>query len=105
MASPLTQITFDFAPAEESEQTSTAPAAQVTEKKPEEATVKIVNETKPKPQNPFSIAGKRGRKSLKEIDQNADLIQIPEDEILFNWGSGCHVQGEPIADPVLGNRI
>lgn len=83
MASPLTQITFDFAPAEESEQTSTAPAAQVTEKKPEEATVKIVNETKPKPQNPFSIAGKRGRKSLKEIDQNADLIQIPEDEILF----------------------
>lgn len=27
--------------------------------------------------------GKRGRKSLKEIDEQADLVQVPEDEILF----------------------
>ena len=28
-------------------------------------------------------AGKRGRRSLKDIALNADLIQVPEDEILF----------------------
>lgn len=80
MARPLSQITFDFAPAEETEQVSAAPVA---EKKPAEASVKIVNEAPPKPQNPNSATGKRGRKSLKEIDLKADLVQIPEDEILF----------------------
>lgn len=30
-----------------------------------------------------SIAQKRGRKSLKEIDAQVDLIEVPEDEILF----------------------
>lgn len=29
------------------------------------------------------VANKRGRKSLKEIALSADLIQVPEDEILF----------------------
>jgi len=29
------------------------------------------------------LPGKRGRKSLKEITRSADLIQVPEDEILF----------------------
>lgn len=80
MARPLTQITFDFAPAEETEQ---IPNARVAEKKPAETAVKIVNEAPPKPQNPISVTGKRGRKSLKEIDLKADLVQIPEDEILF----------------------
>ena len=80
MARPLTQITFDFAPAEETEQVPTAP---VEEKKQAETAVKILNEAPPKPQNPFSVTGKRGRKSLKEIDLKADLVQIPEDEILF----------------------
>ena len=32
---------------------------------------------------PKKIASKRGRPSLKEIDINADLVQIPPDEILF----------------------
>lgn len=30
-----------------------------------------------------TAAGKRGRKSLKEIAISADLIQVPEDDILF----------------------
>ena len=34
-------------------------------------------------QEPAIIAGKRGRKSLKEIAISADLIQVPEDDILF----------------------
>lgn len=32
---------------------------------------------------PPSATGKRGRKSLKEINLNADLVQVPEDDILF----------------------
>ena len=33
--------------------------------------------------DPQPTPGKRGRKSLKEISLNADLVQVPEDEILF----------------------
>lgn len=40
-----------------------------------------------KPKDPATIIkkfpGKRGRKSLKEVDHDAGLINIPEDEILF----------------------
>lgn len=80
MAKSLTQITFDFSSTEEAEQ---VPVVPVTEKKPAETAVKMASETKIRPQNPFTIPGKRGRKSLKEIDQKADLVQIPEDDILF----------------------
>ncbi len=34
-------------------------------------------------QRPKKTLSKRGRPSLKEIDINADLVQIPPDEILF----------------------
>jgi DNA-binding transcriptional MerR regulator len=34
-------------------------------------------------QSPKKPLSKRGRPSLKEIDVNADLVQIPPDEILF----------------------
>ncbi|MCW3107201.1 MAG: transcriptional regulator [Segetibacter sp.] len=40
----------------------------------------IVKEKKPKVKKPPQ---KRGRKSFKEIDAEVDLIEIPEDEILF----------------------
>ena len=36
-----------------------------------------------KDQQPKKTLSKRGRPSLKEIDINADLVQIPPDEILF----------------------
>jgi len=50
-----------------------------------EENVSTINETgaagiDQRPQKPLS---KRGRPSLKEIDINADLVQIPPDEILF----------------------
>jgi len=50
-----------------------------------EENVSTINETDAagidqRPQKPLS---KRGRPSLKEIDINADLVQIPPDEILF----------------------
>lgn len=80
MRKQLTQIAFDF-------------STPVAEEKP---VVKenIVEETKPifeskvEPaleikQEVLPASGKRGRKSLKEITINADLINIPPDEVLF----------------------
>lgn len=57
----LTQITFDF-------------DGDSGEKKPAKITVPPELLT-PKP--------KRGRKSLKEMGNDADLVEIPEDDILF----------------------
>ncbi|MEJ7736006.1 MAG: MerR family transcriptional regulator [Chitinophagaceae bacterium] len=74
------QITFDFTNAQESENESAV-------KKDLD-----VNEIRPKkrgrkPKDPSTIIkklpSKRGRKSLKEAESEADLIEIPEDEVLF----------------------
>jgi DNA-binding transcriptional MerR regulator len=86
MGKTLSQITFDFAPAEEASNTVVVAPAMVEEKE-----MVVVNEpvivapvaepkavtAKDKP------ASTRGRRSLKDIGINADLIQIPEDDILF----------------------
>jgi DNA-binding transcriptional MerR regulator len=80
MGKPLSQITFDFVPAEEQENIP-APAVvmlggkEAMEIKKAEA---LLTGTKTSP-----ASGKRGRKSLKEISINADLVQVPPDEILF----------------------
>ncbi|NOT51646.1 MAG: MerR family transcriptional regulator, partial [Chitinophagaceae bacterium] len=79
MTKPLAQITFDFVP-EETEDTSTAVSSVIVEEK--ETVVKepvIIAKEEPI----ASVAGKRGRRSLKEIGINADLINIPTDDILF----------------------
>lgn len=83
MAKSLSQITFDFTPAEETINTAVATPPVMVEEK-------VVMEVSPTPvvvkevqQEPAVIAGKRGRKSLKEIAISADLIQVPEDDILF----------------------
>lgn len=80
MDKPFTQITFDFgAAAEEKEPIS--PVETVTIEMPEPVEEKVapvattVLEKKP--------ASTRGRRSLKEIGLNADLVQVPEDDILF----------------------
>jgi DNA-binding transcriptional MerR regulator len=74
MGKTLSQITFDFAAAEEKEKASVVA---------EEITPLKINISK-KDQSILSLSnGKRGRKSLKEIAVSADLLQIPEDEILF----------------------
>jgi DNA-binding transcriptional MerR regulator len=71
------QITFDFvSEAPVKKQEKEAPAAETLPKKRGR-----------KPKDPSAVIkklpSKRGRKSLKETDAEADLINIPEDEILF----------------------
>lgn len=84
MGKSLTQITFEFSSAEEAENTSTPVSSVIAEEKEAmktEKPVAITKEEKPEPVS--SMPGKRGRRSLKEISINADLINIPPDEILF----------------------
>jgi DNA-binding transcriptional MerR regulator len=82
MDKPFTQITFDFAAAtEEKEIISPAEETVIVEQEQE-----IVTEESPKEETAAinkKPASTRGRRSLKDIDINADLIEIPEDEVLF----------------------
>lgn len=93
MAKSLTQITFDFTYVEEqAPATSSVVPETVHEEKvipQKEEDVPEVNEpieaitTAKKTNSSKPVASKRGRKSLKDNPLNADLIQIPEDDILF----------------------
>ena len=84
MGKSLSQITFDFVPAEENESSSLATPLLTPEKKISEQEKKGIgkNETPVEIKN-GKPASTRGRRSLKDIGLNADLIRIPEDEILF----------------------
>ena len=81
MDKPFTQITFDFAAAEREAgpvEVAIVDLAEAPEEHPEIAIVEVpsvVVNKKP--------ASTRGRRSLKDAGINADLIQIPEDNILF----------------------
>ena len=88
MGKPLSQITFDFSSEEEKdikitghempeEQRETMVQEEVDPRLEPEDPVTTVVEALEKRRSP------RGRLSLKEIHLNADLIQIPPDEILF----------------------
>jgi DNA-binding transcriptional MerR regulator len=88
MGKPLSQITFDFSSDEEKDVKITG------HKMPEEQQETIVQEEidpRLEPEDPVTTVvqalekrrSPRGRLSLKEIHLNADLIQIPPDEILF----------------------
>ena len=88
MGKPLSQITFDFSSEEEKdvkitghempeEQQETIVQEEVDPRLEPEDAVTTVVEALEKRRSP------RGRLSLKEIHLNADLIQIPPDEILF----------------------
>lgn len=76
MDKSLTQILFDFNATAEKEMTSAGTAVLEMPKLQEQPKTTIPVVTK----KPGST---RGRRSLKDIDVNADLIQIPDDEILF----------------------
>jgi DNA-binding transcriptional MerR regulator len=77
METKFSQITLEFV-APEKEQQEEKKEMVVSEEAivKEEEPVTIIERGK----KPFS---RRGRPSLKEIDINADLVQIPPDEILF----------------------
>jgi DNA-binding transcriptional MerR regulator len=88
MGKPLSQITFDFSSEEEKdikitghempeEIQETIVQEEVDPRLEPEDAVTTVVEALEKRRSP------RGRLSLKEIHLNADLIQIPPDEILF----------------------
>ncbi|HEV7783206.1 MAG TPA: MerR family transcriptional regulator [Chitinophagaceae bacterium] len=84
MGKSLSQIRFDFVPGEEPSTTPDNSAVMVEEKKLMKVNepVTIIKEAKSEPAS-AAPAGKRGRKSLKEISINADLVQVPPDDILF----------------------
>ena len=77
MEKPITQILFDFNAAAEKDIAIAEAAVLEIPKVPQPATTS----------NPALLPKKtgstRGRRSLKDININADLIQVPEDEILF----------------------
>jgi len=88
MGKPLSQITFDFSSEEEKdikitgheipeEQQETMVQEETDPRLEPDDAVTTVVEALEKRRSP------RGRLSLKEIHLNADLIQIPPDEILF----------------------
>jgi DNA-binding transcriptional MerR regulator len=85
MPKPLTQITFDFS--SEEEPADIAPANNDVKEEiipVTEVEAVIVNEPGPAFEiKPASSINKRGRRSLKVVAPNTDLIQVPEDEILF----------------------
>ncbi len=86
MSKSLSQITFDFIPKTEVENTPEVASPVIVE---ENKIAQVISEpvVKIKEEQETLIAvvspGKRGRKSLKEIAISADLIQVPEDDILF----------------------
>lgn len=84
MAKSLTQITFDFSAAEPAAETA-IPVAEPVETKAQVVNEPVAVFRVKKKENPVqkNSTGKRGRKSLKEIALSADLIQVPEDDILF----------------------
>ncbi|MGK2864242.1 MAG: MerR family transcriptional regulator [Chitinophagaceae bacterium] len=81
MDKPFTQITFDFGTIA-AEKELTSPDISITAKDSEESIVE-------KPVVPNTIisnkksAPARGRRSLKDMGINAELIEIPNDDILF----------------------
>ncbi|MBN8674455.1 MAG: MerR family transcriptional regulator [Chitinophagales bacterium] len=89
MAKQLTQITFDFSipeePVKEELPVVEEPVIALAKEDPlpveipeeEKAGVKVIVKLKEKKKST------RGRKSLKDIEIGADLIQIPPDDILF----------------------
>lgn len=81
MDKPFTQITFDFAAPENKIQPGEPAMTDVIETLEEHPEIAIA-------EAPSGVVNKkaastRGRRSLKEAGINADLIQVPEDDILF----------------------
>lgn len=88
MEKKFSQIAMEFAGSEREEQgdqqdTLLAEEAGISEQLHEETAMVTEKEPVSLDQQSQKTFSKRGRPSLKEIEINADLIQIPPDEILF----------------------
>jgi DNA-binding transcriptional MerR regulator len=87
MAKSIAQTTFDFTSVEGPVPVPVLPITTEEIISEETEELSIANEPIPKITKPAIVSSpginKRGRKSLKDISLDADLIQVPEDEILF----------------------
>lgn len=84
MEKSLSQITFDFAGVEETENTPVADPVIIAEEKQSLEVHEPVTEIKKTTgSGGEKLASTRGRRSLKDIALSADLIRVPEDDILF----------------------
>jgi DNA-binding transcriptional MerR regulator len=85
------QITFEFSEVPSSPDNEASLGVRVKSLKSEQEPVKdivpqtVITEPEPVPENTTVPAKKstRGRKSLKALDAEADLVNIPDDETLF----------------------
>jgi len=81
MAKPLTQITFEFSGPDEPGNIPASPTLI------EDVNMKTEQQEKKISLNPerreAKTSAKRGRRSLKEAELNADFLQVPPDEVLF----------------------
>jgi len=83
MSKPLAQITFEFSAEEEKNINQAESADQATTIIAEEEISVEKSEVDPPMDAKPVRKSTRGRLSLKEIGLNADLVQVPPDEILF----------------------
>ena len=84
MERKLSQIAMEFVGEEEKQSPQNETVIEVDPViRKEEASTIIEEEAPLIDQRPKKTLSKRGRPSLKEMDINADLVQIPPDEILF----------------------
>lgn len=94
--SKYSQITFEFSDAPNSSENEASVGVRVKALKPMQEPVQTITEEPAEPaiteaataetDNSVSTPAKkstRGRKSLKALDAEADLVNIPDDEILF----------------------
>jgi DNA-binding transcriptional MerR regulator len=89
--SKYSQITFEFSDASTSSENEASVGVRVKALKPVQEPVQTTVEEPADPaiaetENPVSTPAKkstRGRKSLKALDAEADLVNIPDDETLF----------------------
>ena len=84
MERKLSQIAMEFVGEEENQSPQSETLIEVDPViRKEEASTNKEEDVPLTDQRPKKSLSKRGRPSLKEMDINADLVQIPPDEILF----------------------
>lgn len=79
----FSQITFEFSDVPADQATFPSVGVRVKSLKNEPETVDAVVKEEPQPEVVVVKKSTRGRKSLKALDAEADLVNIPEDDILF----------------------